>query len=33
MPIHVVLIVSVVSAAFIVFALVLGWAERRTRKI
>lgn len=32
MPTHVVLVVSAVSAAFILFAIVLGWAERRTRK-
>ena len=32
MPTHVVLVASAVSAAFIGFALVLAWAEKRTRK-
>jgi hypothetical protein len=32
MPIHVVLVISAVSAAFIAFAIALGWAEHRTRK-
>jgi len=32
MPTHVVLVAAAISAAFIIFAIVLGWAERRTRK-
>jgi hypothetical protein len=32
MPIHVVLVTGAVAVAFIAFAVVLAWGERRTRQ-